>query len=348
MRFEPERLRFEIEALDGAARAGVIHTAHGPIETPAFIPLATKGTVRGLESREVAELGYELILGNTYHLFVSPGPERIAAAGGLHGFMGWERAIITDSGGFQVFSLAHGGVANEVKGSGRSGGGHGSRVEITEEGARFRSPRDGAELFISPEVSMSVQAALGSDIALVFDECTPVPRRARLHRALDRAHPPLARSLPRLARPRGAGAAGGLRDRPGRRLRGPAARVGAGGERGGGRRAGDRRHPRPRQGGDGGGAGDDRAALAGRGAEAPAGDRRGRRFARRDRAWASTSSTVRCRPGWRATASRSPRAPRPAGASIFARDAGLATASRSSPAARAPPASATTATTSAT
>jgi queuine tRNA-ribosyltransferase len=194
MRVDEDRLRFEIGARDGAARAGVIHTAHGPIETPAFIPLATKGSVRGLEGREVAGLGYQLILGNTYHLFVSPGPERIAAAGGLHEFMGWERALITDSGGFQVFSLAHGGVANEVKGSGRSGGEHGSKVEISEEGARFRSPRDGAELFISPEVSMQVQAALGSDIALVFDECTPfhadreytARSTERTHRWLDR------------------------------------------------------------------------------------------------------------------------------------------------------------------
>src|SRR5215218_6517500 len=193
MRRDENRLRFEVGARDGAARAGVLRTAHGPIETPAFIPLATKGTVRGLESAEVAALGYQLILGNTYHLFVSPGPERIAAAGGLHGFMNWERAIVTDSGGFQVFSLAHGGVANEVKGSGRSGG-HGSEVEISEEGARFRSPRDGAELFISPEVSMSVQASLGSDIALVFDECTPfhadrdytARSTERTHRWLDR------------------------------------------------------------------------------------------------------------------------------------------------------------------
>src|SRR5215207_4867547 len=129
MRHAADRLSFEVEGCDGAARAGVLHTAHGLVETPAFIPLATKGTVRGLDSEEVAGLGYELILGNTYHLFVSPGPERIAAAGGLHGFMNWERALITDSGGFQVFSLAHGGVANEVKGSGRSGD-HGSKVEI--------------------------------------------------------------------------------------------------------------------------------------------------------------------------------------------------------------------------
>jgi queuine tRNA-ribosyltransferase len=196
VRDDGQRLRFAIEARDGAARVGTIETAHGPIETPAFIPLATKGSVRGLESREVAGLGYQLILGNTYHLFVSPGPERIANAGGLHRFMGWERAIITDSGGFQVFSLAHGGVANEVKGSGRGGGEHGSKVEISEEGARFRSPRDGRELFISPEVSMSVQADLGSDIALVFDECTPFHAdREYTARSTERTHRWLGRCL---------------------------------------------------------------------------------------------------------------------------------------------------------
>ncbi|MGE5282635.1 MAG: tRNA guanosine(34) transglycosylase Tgt [Chloroflexota bacterium] len=188
-----DRLRFEVAARDGAARAGVLHTAHGTVSTPAFIPLATKGSVRSLEAREVGDLGYELILGNTYHLFVSPGHERIAAAGGLHRFMGWERALITDSGGFQVFSLAHGGVADEVKGSGRKGD-HGSVVSIGEEGVRFRSYRDGTSLFISPEVSMEVQAALGSDIALVFDECTPfhadreytARSTERTHRWLDR------------------------------------------------------------------------------------------------------------------------------------------------------------------
>jgi queuine tRNA-ribosyltransferase len=193
VRSDPRRIEFTIEARDGTARAGTIETAHGPIETPTFIPLATKGSVRGLDGDEVAALGYQLILGNTYHLFVSPGPERIAAAGDLHGFMNWERALITDSGGFQVFSLAHGGVANEVKGSGRSGG-HDSKVEITEGGARFSSPRDGRELFLSPEVSMEVQAALGADIALAFDECTPfhadrdytARSTERTHRWLDR------------------------------------------------------------------------------------------------------------------------------------------------------------------
>jgi len=196
MRGDPGRLTFEVEARDGAARAGTLHTAHGPVRTPAFIPLATKGTVRGLESREVAELGYELILGNTYHLFVSPGPDRIAAAGGLHGFMGWDGALITDSGGFQVFSLAHGGVANEVKGSGRPGGGQGSVVSIGEEGVRFRSYRDGRALFLSPEISMEVQAKLGSDVALVFDECTPYHAdREYTARSMERTHRWLERCL---------------------------------------------------------------------------------------------------------------------------------------------------------
>ena len=197
MRHDEKRLSFSIDARDGAARAGVIQTPHGPIETPAFIPLATKGSVRGLDTDEVAGLGYQLILGNTYHLFDSPGPERIAAAGDLHGFMNWDRALITDSGGFQVFSLAHGGVAEEVKGSGRPGGGdHGSVVSIAEEGVRFRSYRDGSELFISPEVSMQVQAALGSDIALVFDECTPFHAdREYTARSTERTHRWLQRCL---------------------------------------------------------------------------------------------------------------------------------------------------------
>ena len=116
MRADPDRLRFEITARDGAARAGRLHTASGPVETPAFIPLATRGSVRGLSSADVEGLGYEMVLGNTFHLLLSPGPDRIAALGGLHGFMGWGSSIITDSGGFQVFSLAHGNVADEVKG----------------------------------------------------------------------------------------------------------------------------------------------------------------------------------------------------------------------------------------
>ena len=194
MRSDPDRLRLEISARDGAARAGRLLTAHGPISTPAFIPLATQGSVRSLASAEVAELGYELILGNTFHLFLAPGAERIAELGGLHAFMGWERAIVTDSGGFQVFSLAHGTVADEIKGrrgQSRTGGGV---LDISERGVAFRSYLDGSERFMGPEESMATQAALGADIALAFDECTPyhadrdytARSTERTHRWLDR------------------------------------------------------------------------------------------------------------------------------------------------------------------
>jgi queuine tRNA-ribosyltransferase len=194
VREDPGRLEFEIEASDGAARAGRLRTAHGEVATPAFIPLATTAAVRGLDTDEVAALGYEMVLGNTFHLFLRPGAERIRELGGLHRFMGWEGAIITDSGGFQVFSLAHGNVADEVKGRRGSAGTHGQVLEIAEEGVRFRSYLDGTEKFLGPEESMEVQAALGSDIALAFDECTPyhadydytARSTERTHRWLDR------------------------------------------------------------------------------------------------------------------------------------------------------------------
>ncbi|MDQ2622336.1 MAG: tRNA guanosine(34) transglycosylase Tgt [Actinomycetota bacterium] len=194
MRHDPERLTFEIHDRDGDARRGTLQTPHGPVETPAFIPLATKGSVRGMAAHEVSDMGFQMVLGNTYHLLVAPGPDRVAAAGGLHKFMGWDQAIITDSGGFQVFSLAHGGVAEEIKGSGRVMHGLAKTLGIEEEGVRFRSYKDGSELMLSPESSMSVQAALGSDIALVFDECTPfhadrdytARSTERTHRWLDR------------------------------------------------------------------------------------------------------------------------------------------------------------------
>lgn len=194
MRTDPERIEFEVSACEGSARVGALRTGHGVIGTPAFIPLATKATVRSLESAEVAELGYELVLGNTFHLMLSPGPDRIAARGGLHRFMGWDRSLITDSGGFQVFSLAHGNVADEIKGTGRRPTEQGAILEVGEDGVRFRSYLDGSERFISPEISMQVQAALGSDIALAFDECTPynasrdytARSTERTHRWLDR------------------------------------------------------------------------------------------------------------------------------------------------------------------
>jgi queuine tRNA-ribosyltransferase len=179
---------------DSLARTGTLHLAHGNVQTPAFVPLATRGAVKTLEPHDVAAIGFELIFGNTFHLFLLPGPELVAQLGGLQRFMRWERSIITDSGGFQVFSMGHGGVADEIKGRRQGRESDGTILAIEEDGVRFRSYLDGSEKFISPEVSMSVQAALGSDIALVFDECTPfhvsrdytAQSMARTHRWLDR------------------------------------------------------------------------------------------------------------------------------------------------------------------
>ena len=196
VRGDPARLRFEITARDGNARSGRLHTAHGEVATPAFIPLATRGSVRALDAAEVAALGYEMVLGNTYHLLLSPGPDRIAKLGGLHRFMGWDRAIITDSGGFQVFSLAHGAVADVIKGRRGHAPGKEHVLEISEQGVRFRSYIDGTEHMLSPERSMEVQAALGSDIALAFDECTPYHAdREYTARSTERTHRWLERCL---------------------------------------------------------------------------------------------------------------------------------------------------------
>ena len=188
---------FSIEARDGAsqARGGVLRTAHGDVRTPAFVPLATKATVKGLEPREVAALGYDMVLGNTFHLFLDPGHELIAELGGLHEFMRWSGPIVTDSGGFQVFSMGHGGVADEIKG--RNTGQRTSAIlAIEEEGVRFRSYLDGSERFMGPETSMEVQAALGSDLALVFDECTPFHAdRDYTARSTERTHRWLRRCL---------------------------------------------------------------------------------------------------------------------------------------------------------
>src|SRR5690349_7620027 len=149
-------LRFQVEATSGEARAGVLTTRRGVIETPVFMPVGTAGTVKGIrfEELESEDLDARIILGNTYHLWLRPGTDVIRAAGGLHRFIGWNRALLTDSGGFQVWSL-------------------GALRKITEEGTEFRSHVDGSLRFLSPEVSMEIQAALGSDIVMVFDECAP-------------------------------------------------------------------------------------------------------------------------------------------------------------------------------
>jgi queuine tRNA-ribosyltransferase len=191
---------FSIRTRDPGSRArtGTLRLAHGDVRTPAFVPLATKAVVKTLEVAEAGELGYEMVLSNTFHLFLEPGPELIERCGGVHRFMRWDRPVITDSGGFQVFSMGHGTVADEIKGRARKPAAttqrSGAILAIDEEGVRFRSYVDGAEKFMGPETSMGVQAALGSDIALVFDECLPfhVTRdytarsTERTHRWLDR------------------------------------------------------------------------------------------------------------------------------------------------------------------
>jgi queuine tRNA-ribosyltransferase len=148
--------RFELVVGDGAARAGVIHTPRGEIRTPAFMPVGTAATVKAMLPQSVRETGADILLGNTYHLMLRPGAERIARLGGLHKFMDWQRPILTDSGGFQVMSLS------ELR-------------KITEEGVRFRSHLDGHAEFLSPERAMEIQRQLGSDIQMVLDECPALP-----------------------------------------------------------------------------------------------------------------------------------------------------------------------------
>lgn len=145
---------YELIKKTGNARAGIITTPHGTIETPVFMPVGTQGTVKGMTKEELVELGSEIILGNTYHLHLRPGDDLVARFGGLHKFSGWERPILTDSGGFQVFSLGH-------------------LRKITEEGVAFSSHLDGSKRFLSPEKSIEIQNNLGSDIVMLFDECPP-------------------------------------------------------------------------------------------------------------------------------------------------------------------------------
>lgn len=150
------RPSLEIVATDGAARLGRLTLAHGIVETPAFMPVGTYGSVKAMTPEELDSLGAHIILGNTFHLMLRPGPDIVDAHGGLHGFMNWRRPILTDSGGFQVFSLR-------------------SLRKITEEGVRFRSPIDGSAVRLTPEDSMNVQLKLRSDIAMALDDCTPYP-----------------------------------------------------------------------------------------------------------------------------------------------------------------------------
>ena len=149
-------MHFQVLQTDGAARRGQLRFARGTVETPAFMPVGTYGAVKTLTPEEVRASGADIILGNTFHLMLRPGTTIIGDHGGLHGFMHWDRPILTDSGGFQVFSLA-------------------AIRKITEAGVKFQSPIDGSVVFLGPEESMAVQRALGSDIVMIFDECTPYP-----------------------------------------------------------------------------------------------------------------------------------------------------------------------------
>jgi len=147
---------FELQVTDGAARRGRVNFPRGSIETPAFMPVGTYGTVKGMTPEELDDLGADIILGNTFHLLLRPGPEIMRAHGGLHGFMHWHKPILTDSGGFQVWSLAE-------------------HRKLTEEGVEFNAPTDGRKIMLTPESSMDMQNALASDIQMVFDECTDYP-----------------------------------------------------------------------------------------------------------------------------------------------------------------------------
>ncbi|MWB78619.1 tRNA guanosine(34) transglycosylase Tgt [Pseudooceanicola sp. 216_PA32_1] len=151
-----DRVSFELKAVDGRARTGVIRTPRGDIRTPAFMPVGTAATVKAMLPESVRATGADILLGNTYHLMLRPGAERVERLGGLHRFMNWERPILTDSGGFQVMSLA------ELR-------------KLTEEGVTFRSHVDGSKHFLSPETSMQIQRQLGSDIVMCFDECPALP-----------------------------------------------------------------------------------------------------------------------------------------------------------------------------
>jgi queuine tRNA-ribosyltransferase len=153
-------MQFELVRNDGAARRGRLTFARGTIETPAFMPVGTYGSVKAMLPRDLVGIGAQIILGNTFHLFLRPGLDVIGEFGGLHRFIGWDKPILTDSGGFQVFSLAH-------------------KRKITEAGVTFASPIDGSKVFLSPEESMRIQRVLDSDVVMIFDECTPYPATLR-------------------------------------------------------------------------------------------------------------------------------------------------------------------------
>lgn len=191
------KFRFEIihRSKKSRARVGRIHTPHGVIDTPNFVAVGTNGTLKALDNRMVDSIGLQLMFCNTYHLMLQPGPEVVRRAGGLHRFINRTMPIITDSGGFQVFSLAYGSVADELKSRGaKKRDGH--VLKISEDGVHFRSYRDGSKVLLTPETSVQAQKALGADIIIPFDELPPYHIDAdQLKRSLDRTHRWEKRSL---------------------------------------------------------------------------------------------------------------------------------------------------------
>ena len=163
---------YHYPSLEKKYRLGTLTTPNGIVETPAFIFCATKASIKGVNPQQMKEEGTQFILSNTYHLMLQPGPDIIEKAGGLHKFMGWKGPMLTDSGGFQIFSLGHGSVASEIKGK-RSNERAKTLIKITEEGAKFRSYINGKTYFLSPEASVEIQRKLGPDFVVVLDECTP-------------------------------------------------------------------------------------------------------------------------------------------------------------------------------
>lgn len=177
------------------ARLGVISTPHGEIETPAFVPVATRATVRTLDSREIEEAGSQLLICNTYHLHLTPGEKLVKKMGGIHGFMGWKRPLMTDSGGFQVYSLGFGSdhgigkILKEPTGQTIERNAQPVNVRITEDGVHFRSPIDGRELYLGPQESIRIQEALGADMIYAFDEClSPVANKEYMRESLEKTH----------------------------------------------------------------------------------------------------------------------------------------------------------------
>src|SRR3954470_18151692 len=193
----PTAFGFQLTHTDGAARRGRMTTPHGSVETPAFMPVGTQGAIKGVTHRDMQDLGAEIMLSNTYHLYLRPGDDLIARRGGLHAFIGWTKPILTDSGGYQVFSLA-------------------ARRTIDEEGARFRSHLDGSAHLLTPEKAVDIQAQLGSDVAMVLDECLAYPSAPDVARAsMERTLRWAARARERFAALRDGIAGGPLVTNPG-------------------------------------------------------------------------------------------------------------------------------------